>query len=142
MDLAERGGGGRSEIEFGEARPPVGAEFGLHAAATKAAPIGGAWDCSAHQLAGVIGGQRLGDGRHHLGDFHHRALERAERLGQGARIAAAPPADQPAGADARRQSAGVDAEVGVAPGAGGKTIGFVVARHLRRSRVAGSTAAT
>ena len=33
VHLAERGGGGRREVEAGEARAPIGAELGLHAPA-------------------------------------------------------------------------------------------------------------
>ena len=105
MDLAERGGGGRRQVEFGEARAPVGAELGLHAPAHEGRAHRRRLRLQTDQLFGVIGGQRLGDGRHHLRDLHQRPLERTERLGE-ARAASPPrsPPTQASRADARREA--------------------------------------
>ena len=129
MDLAERGGGGRREVEFGEARAPVGAELGLHAPAHEGRAHRRRLRLQTDELFGVIGGQGLGDGRHHLRDLHQRPLERAERLREVARGVGALAADQPPRAGARREGAGADAEIGVAPRPRGKAVRLFVLRH-------------
>ena len=126
VHLAERGRRGGLQVELGEALAPVRPEFGDHPPADEACAHRRRLRLQADQLVGVVGRQRVGDGGQELRDLHHRPLHRAERRGEGARVGIAPAAGQPVHADAGGERAGVDAETGVARGAGGEAVGFVV----------------
>jgi hypothetical protein len=127
MDLAERRGGGRMRIEFGEATPPIRPELGLHAAPDKGGAHRRRLGLQAHQFLGVIGRQRLGNGRQHLGDFHQRPFERAERAGQRLRLAARIlAAEQAVRRHAGGERADIGADAGVTRRARRETIGFAV----------------
>ena len=119
------------EVERAEPLAPVGAEFGLHPALDERRAHRRRLALQLHQLLGIVGGQRVGDGREQLRDFHHRALHRPQRFGESARLVVAAAAGEPSRADPRGESAGLDAEPRVAAGAGGESVGFFVARHLR-----------
>ena len=134
MHLAKRSGGGGHKIEFREARAPVGPELGLHAPADEGRAHRRRLRLQLDQLLGVVGRQRLGNGRHHLRDLHQRPLQRAERAGQRLRVARRVAAGDPVGRHARGERAGVDAEPRIARGARGKSIGFA-RPAFKRSRV-------
>ncbi len=126
MHLAERGRGGGLQVELGKALAPAGAELGLHAAAHEARAHRRRLRLQTNELGRVVGRQRVGDRRQELGDFHHRALHRAQGRGQRLGVRLAPAAAQPVDADPRRKRPGADAEARIARGARAQAIGFVV----------------
>ncbi len=133
MHLPERGRRGGLEIEVGEPLAPVRPEFGLHAAAHEGRPHRRRLRLQPHQLAREVRGQRVRDGRQHLRDLHHRALQRAQRRRQRLGVRLPRPAAQSVDADARGKRARIDAESRIARRAGAQAIGFVVTGQRRES---------
>ena len=86
VDLAQRGRGRGLEIEAHEALLPVGPELGRHATAHERAAHGRCCGLKLGQLRRILGGQRVGDGRQHLGDLHQRTLQSAKGRAQLARM--------------------------------------------------------
>ena len=126
MHLAERGGGGRLEVEFGKTFAPVQAKLRDHPAADEARAHRRRLRLQADEFVGVVGRQRVGDGGQDLRHLHQRPLHGAQRRGEGARVVVPPASLQAVDADPGRERPGADAESGVALRAGGKAVGFVV----------------
>ena len=130
MDLAERSSRCRVMLETFELVFPAGAEFGLHSALDESPPHRRRLALQLHQLAGVFGRQRVGNGGQQLRHLHDRTLEPAERGRQRQGIAGAATlrADQALARDARRYAADLGADAGIAPRAGGEAVFFAVGR--------------
>ena len=82
VDLAQRGRRRGVERKVLEALLPVGAELGRHAPADEGLAHGRRLALQLGQLGRVLRRQRVGDGRHHLGDLHQRAFQPTQRLPQ------------------------------------------------------------
>ena len=126
MDLAERSGGGGLQIERAEALLPVRSQFGLHAPLDEGGAHRRRIGLQFLQFLGIFRRQHVGNGRHQLGDLHHRPFERAERARQRRRIAgaAAFAAENAPGGDAGGDAAHIGADPRVACGAGGEAVLF------------------
>ena len=128
VDLAERGGGGRLVLELGELALPVGPELRHHAPLDEGPAHRRGVALQLGELGGVFGRQRVGNGRHHLGDLHDRALQAAERRRELDRVLAAvePDAEEARRRDLRRDAAHIGADARIARGTGGETVFFPV----------------
>ncbi len=129
MHLAERGRRRRLLVEALEAGHPVRPELGHHAALDEGPAHGRRLVLQGGELGGIFGRQRVGDGRHQLGDLHDRALQPAQRRRESRRIAGATAfqAEQARTGDARGDAADAGADARIARGAGGQAVGFAVA---------------
>ena len=136
VHLAERGGGGRVMLEAREPRLPVGAELGHHAPLDERPAHRRGVALQLGELLGIFRRQRVGDGRHQLGDLHDRALEAAER---GRELDRAPgavllAAHQPGRGDARGDPADIGADPRVARGAGREPVPFEIGQRAFSKR--------
>ena len=126
MNLAERSGGGRVMFEFFEARLPVGAKFGAHAALDESPAHRRRLALQLHQFAGVFGRHRVGNGGEQLRHLHDRAFQAAERGRQRQRVTGAIRlgAEKTLAGHAGGNAADFGADFGVALGAGGEAVFF------------------
>jgi len=128
MDLAERCGGGGSEIEGAEPALPLRSQLRLHAPLHEGRPHGRCLALELLQLGGIFRRDEVRDGRQELRHLHDRALEPAERLRQHrrvGRIARIAP-EQPRTCHAGRDPAHIGTHAGIAGGTRGEAVRFAV----------------
>ncbi len=137
VNLAQRRRGGGLVLEFGEALPPVRAQFGAHAALDEGPTHGRCVGLKLGQFGGVFRRQQVGHRGQDLGGLHDRPLQAAEDLLEVAGIAveARVAAEQPVAGDPRRQAAdrGADPCITANPATEGAFLTPPLFRHPRGS---------
>ena len=132
MHLAERGRGGRLEIEAPEAVLPVEPEFRGHPAAHEGGAHGRRVVLQFREFGCIFGRNGIRDGRQQLRDLHQRALEAAERLGEAAALAASPsPPNNRVPAIRAANPADIGADPRVTGGAGREAVLFLIGHGAR-----------
>ena len=117
MDLTERSGGGRMQVERTEALAPVAAELGHHAALDEGRAHRRGMRLELAQLVGIFWRQHVGNGGEQLRHLHDRSFQAAQCGGQGRRVlriaAAGIPAHKPRAGDPGRDAAHIGTHAGI-----------------------------
>jgi hypothetical protein len=126
MHLPERGGGGRFQVEPPEPRLPVGAEFGLHPPLDEGRAHRRGVALQFLKFGCVFGRDHVRDRGEQLRHLHDRALQPAQRLGHGGRIAGALSLapEQPRAGHPGRDAPDIRADPGVTGRARGQAVRF------------------
>jgi hypothetical protein len=143
MHLAKRSGSRRMVLEACEPCLPIRAKFCTHAPLDESPAHRRGFALQLLQLGCVLRWQQIGNGRHQLGDLHQRTFEIAKRRGErgGFAGAIALAANKTSPGIARRYAADIGADAGIACGAGGEAILFLVSHRLKSTYVAADTLA-
>ena len=131
MHLAERGGRRRPVLEARELPLPVRAELRHHAPLDEGPAHRRGVALQLGEFLGVFRRQRVGNGRHQLGDLHDRAFETAERGSKLHRAAGAIvfAAHQPGRGNAGGDPADIGADPRIAGGAGREPVPFEIGQR-------------
>src|SRR5262245_51708227 len=128
VHLAKRRRSRRMVLEVGELGLPVVAELGAHAAFDEGPAHWRRLALQLGKLGGVFGRQRIRDGGEELRDLHDRPFEAAERYSQfrGVAVTVEVEPEQACARKARRYAADIGADAGIAGGAGGEAVLFLI----------------
>ena len=139
MHLAERGGRGGMMLEACELLLPVRPKLGLHAALDEGPAHRRRLALQLGQLGDVFRRQRLRNGGEKLRHLHDRAFQAAQRRGKfgGVLGAVEVHAEEARARHPRRDAADVRADAGVAAGAGGEAVSFLVGHDTEISAFVG-----